>query len=68
MRGFARLREDCSHGPVGRLPAGSAELDRPEAGGYNVYARRRRRRCKKQLPSPRSTPNRVEDNAIPPRD
>ena len=27
----------CSHGPVGRLPGvkSSAELDRPQAGGYN---------------------------------
>ena len=29
----------CSHGPVGRLLAvkGNADVDRPQAGGYNIY-------------------------------
>ena len=34
-----RAESDCSHGPLGRLPGAkkSAQVDRPQAGGYKIY-------------------------------
>jgi hypothetical protein len=34
-----QVTSGCSHGPVGRIPAakGNTDVDRPQAGGYNIY-------------------------------
>jgi len=36
----------CSHGPVGRpdIRNSNAELDRPQAGGYNISSRGQKKR------------------------
>ena len=66
MRAFECMRKNCSHGPVGRLTAGRAELDRPQAKATTFIREGGEDDVKDNPSSPRFHPNRVEDNAIHP--